>query len=529
MATIDYWAEAPTAREQIALFSPTLDDTISEDDPVRIVDEVLAGCDWSEWEAEYDGKRGQPPIHPRHVAAGILYGLYRGIRSTRKLEEACVYRLDFIWLMEGRKIDHTTFAKFRTRFDKELKGLFRQIGQVAMTLGLIRLGEVAFDGTRVKANNSRYRTRTAKKLQEQLDALDALFEQMMAEMDAGDREAKALFDDEESTTRLPEPLADIDKRRQHVAEALEKVEQADKARRASGQKTPAQLPTTDPDSRVMPNKEGGYAPNYTPTATTDGHCGFIIDADVTDEVNESHLALESVDRIEETFGERPEKFLTDGGNASGAIMQGMQERDVEFYAPAKSNEPQPGNPACREDPTEPVPESEWPNMPRNRQKRLDKSCFVYDSEADQYWCPQGHPMPFEKTKPDTRGGERITRRVYRCSHCKECPLAGECVSPSSKGSRTVTRDGYEEVRHQTATRMASEEAKTLYNRRSHIAETPFGILKSQMGLRQFLLRGLDKVKTEWSWACTGFNLKKLVRAMGVLRAQLTEMAAEPVS
>jgi transposase len=83
MATIDYWAEAPMTREQLTLFSPTLDAMIDPDDQVRLFDEVLASIDWSAWEGTYDGRRGQPPIHPRHVAAALLYGLTRGIRSSR--------------------------------------------------------------------------------------------------------------------------------------------------------------------------------------------------------------------------------------------------------------------------------------------------------------------------------------------------------------------------------------------------------------------------------------------------------------
>lgn len=75
-ATCDYWAECPTSREQIALFSPTLDSVIADDDPVRLFDEILAGMDWSQWESEYHGRLGQPPIHPRYLAAAILYGLY---------------------------------------------------------------------------------------------------------------------------------------------------------------------------------------------------------------------------------------------------------------------------------------------------------------------------------------------------------------------------------------------------------------------------------------------------------------------
>lgn len=531
MATIDYWAEAPMSRGQIALFAPTLDSMIGDDDPVRLFDEVLAGIDWSEWEGEYHGRVGQPPIHPRHVAAGILYGLCRGIRSSRKLEEACCYRLDFIWLLEGRQIDHTTFCKFRTRFAGPLKDLFRQIGRIAMTLGLIRLGEVAFDGTRVKANNSRYATRTAKTLEEKLAALDALFDQMMAETqatDAAEKTQQTLDGQEDSPARLPKPLAELDQRRQQIREALEQAKAADEARRKKGtnpEKRPAQVPTTDRDSRVMPNKEGGYAPNYTPTATTDGHRGFIVDCDVTDEVNEEGLAIPSVDRIEETFGEKPEKFLTDAGNNSGHVQHEMEQLDVEFYAPVESSQPQEGNPAKRDDPTVPVPESEQAKLPRNNRGQLDKSCFVYNAGEDQYYCPQGHPMPFEKTKSDQRGGVRVNLRVYRNPSCAGCPLAKVCLSPKSKHGRTITRDEFEEVRERTVARMGGESARELYNQRPHMAETPFGIIKSVMGLRQFLLRGSEKVKTEWRWTTTAFNLHKLVREIGRLRAEFLKLAS----
>lgn len=524
MATMDYWAEAPRKREQMSLFAPTLDAMISSDDPVRLFDEVLAGIDWTEWEASYHGARGQPPIHPRHVAAGLLYGMCRGIRSSRKLEEACRYRMDFLWLLEHREIDHTTFAKFRTRFAKPLKGLFRQVGQIAMTLGLVRLGEVAFDGTRVKANNSRYKTRTAKTLEEKLQALDALFDQMLAEIEAADAEGQTLPGHEDSPTHLPPPLADVDRRRQQVRAALEKARAADEARRKDGVKNPAQVPTTDPDSRVMPNKEGGYAPNYTPTATTDGACGFIVDCEVVAEVNESSVAVASVDRIEENFGQKPEKVLTDGGNNSGLIIQEMERRGVEFYAPVESSQPQEGNPAKRDDPRQPVPPEQWSKLPRNSKGQLDKSCFLYDAPRDQYYCPQGQVLEFAKSKPDQRGGVRVNQRVYRCQACAGCPLAAACLSPESRNGRTVTRDEFEDARERLAARMATAAAREVYNQRPRIAETTFGILKSVMGLRQFLLRGLDKVKTEWLWACTSFNVAKLVRATARLRAEFNATA-----
>jgi transposase len=526
MATSEYWAEPPLQRERTPLYVPTLDSVIAEDDPVRLVDEVLAQVDWSIWEAEYKHRGyGQPPIHPRVLAAAILYGLIRSIRSSRKLEEACVYRFDFIWLLEGRRPDFTTLSKFRVKFHQPLKDLFRQLGRIALTLGLIRLGDVAFDATRVRAYNSRFKTRTAKTLEEKLRALDELFEHLTAAIHSSDVQQAG----QGSLTHLPEELAQCDERRKQIRALLEQARAADAARKDQGidpQKNPAQVPTSDPDSRVMPNKEGGYAPNYTPTATTDGESGFIVDCDVLARVNESDALAESVDRIQETFGRKPEKILTDAGNSNGQNMAAMQERGIEFYAPAESLQPQPGNPACRDDPQLPVPESEWSKLPRNSQGRLDKSCFVYDAKTDQYYCPQGQPLPYEQTKREWRGEKQYVRRVYRCATCVGCPLANACLAANSQRGRTINRDQHEALHEQTAARMADPAARAIYNQRPKIAETTFGILKSVMGLRQFLLRGLDKVKTEWRWATTAFNLGKLVRYVGRLRARLSLLNAE---
>jgi transposase len=520
MASLEYWAEAPMQRQQMALFAPTLDAMISPDDPVRLVDELLAGLDWSAWEAEYDGKRGQPPIHPRIIAAGMLYGLCRGIRSTRKLQEACCYRLDFLWLVEGRQIDYTTFAKFRTRFGPQLKDVFRQLGRLAMSLGLVRLGEVAFDGTRVKSQNSRYNTKTSKTLAEKLAALDTQFDQMLAEWDACE-EQRRLDEREDSPTQLPAPLADLNERRKKVQAALEKARALEELRRKDGvdpEKNPAQVPMNDPESRVMPNKEGGYAPNYTPTATTDGHAGYVVDCEVLGDVNETPQAVPSVDRIAENFGQNPERFLTDSGNTSGLVQQAMEERGIEFYAPVESQEPQPGSPVLRGDLTQAVSESEWARLPRNSHGQLDRSCFVYVAAEDRYYCPQGQVLEFEENKGDGR-------RSYRCSTCAGCPLRELCVSTQSKAGRTISRDQFTETRERTAERMKTPQAKQIYNQRPKIAETPFAILKSVFRLRQFLLTGLEKVRTEWRWAVTAFNMMKLVRHLARLRAQFSELAA----
>ena len=117
-------------------------------------------------------------------------------------------------------------------------------------------------------------------------------------------------------------------------------------------------------------------------------------------------------------------------------------------------------------------------------------------------------------------------RVYRCAECEGCPLADRCVSAKSRGGRTITRDIYTADRERHAAKMRMPQNRARYGHRVHAGETPFGWLKHVLGLRQFLLRGLEKVRTEWLWACTGYNLRKLIGEVARLRALFARMSIE---
>jgi transposase len=383
MATADYWAEAVIVREQRTLFSPTLDEMIDEDHEVRLLDEALRLMDWTEWECVHKRERGQPPIHPRVIAGLWLYGMMRKMRkmrTSRILEYACRHNIDFIWLAEGHTPDHSKLAEFFTHNKSQLKSLFKQVCRMAMKMGLVRLGTVAFDATRVKSANGRFNTLTAATIEKRLAELDLQIEAMMTEVATAD----AAGGDSGGTT-LPESLASSKQRREKLSEALAAVQTKDDARKKDGvnsEKNPAQLPMNDPESSVMPNKEGGFAPNYTPTCVTDGASGFIIDTNVLGCINETHELLPAVDRVTEMFGEKPETMLTDGGNAAGSVLAGLEQREITAFAPVKSSAPAADSPVLREDLTQPVPEELWPQLKLNDKKRLDKSCFVYDADQD---------------------------------------------------------------------------------------------------------------------------------------------------
>jgi len=522
------WAAAPLDRSQITIYAPTLDDSLAADHPVRLFDEVLRRLDFADWQRMYVLVAGQPPIHPRVMAAGILYGLSLGIRSSRKLEDACGNRLDFIWLMEGRKPDHATFCKFRTQFGRQLKDLFRQIGRIGIELGLITLNQVTLDGTDTHANNSRYQTRRRASLEQKLALLDQQVEQAMTQAQQQDQAEDQLYDADKSPAKLPRELKELKRRQEKLQQAMTKLEQLEQERAGRSDLSPKgpAVPLTDPDSRVLPNKGGGHAPNYTSVLAVDSASGMILDTQVMGGNNEASTVLPAVQHIEENFGKKPQQVAADSGFNTGANLADLQAQGVEPLMPAKQEFKE--NPALRADASQPVAAEQHEALPMNPQNKvLDKAAFIYDQTQDRYFCPMGKPLDYTENKPYQReGGVKGKYRIYQCADCAGCPLAGRCL-PKQVKARRVCRDEYESYREQMARRMKSDEGRQQYRRRSHAAETPFAVLKARMGFRQFLLRGLQKVQQELCWVATAYNVVKLIRLQA--SAALARATAMPAS
>jgi transposase len=526
VTSMSHWAQAPINRTQIALFSPTLDDRLAPDHPVRLFDETLRGIDFGEWESMYVRVAGQPPIHPRLMAAGILYGLSLGIRSSRKLQDACGNRLDFIWLMEGRQPDHATFCKFRTQFELQLKSLFRKIGRIGIELGLVTLNQVTLDGTDPRANNSRYKTGRRAGVEKKLAVLDAQVEQALKQAREQDQAENVLWG-ENSPAQLPRELKDMKRRQEKLKQAMKKLEELERDR--AGRKDlcsrgPA-VPLTDPDSRVLPNKGGGHAPNYTSVLAVDSDSGMIVDSQVLGSNDEASTVLPAVENIERELGARPGQLAADSGFNTGRNLAGLEQKQVESLMPPRQGFDE--NPALRPDPAVPVSPGQWEKLPVNPQNKvLDKAAFIYDGEQDRYFCPMGRTLLYSHDKPYNRDGIKGTYRMYQCTACAcgGCPLAPKCL-PKNATERRISRDEYEAQRERMARRMQSPEGRCQYKRRSHAAETPFAVFKTVMNFRQFLLRGLKKVSIEQRWISIAYNLMKLVRFKAAQLAAAGSLAA----
>ena len=515
------WAEAREQRGQLVLFAERLDDALPAEHAVRLLDEVLQRIDWSAWEAKYHDRLGQPAIHPRVLASVLLYGLLTRIRSSRGLEEALLVRLDFRWLVEGRSIDHTTLSEFRRKHPRELKQLFVQVVQVARDMGVASLTRLGFDGTRIRANNRRSGTRTPAELRAERDELAAKFDEHTRQADAEDARDEELFETG-SAHELPPELRDKERRKKKLDATLQNLQRQEEQE----EKAPKRVPKTDLDARVMPNKDGGYAPNYTPVATVDIESGLIVGEDVLSAINEDHQLIPQIEQVQRDFGVKPQAMLTDGLNGTAANLAACAEREIEIYSPCAVSDPA-QNPALRDDPTQPVAEADWERLPTNNvrvegklQQQLDRSAFVYDEQRDCYWCPLGKPLQYVTTMKEKKGrsGPRIRHRYKAdAAVCASCPLAARCLQKQGT-ARQVHREQHEEHRERHAKKMATKEAQEIYSLRRHPGERPFATIKQQFGFRQFLLRGLERVQTEWRWATTAFNLHRLMSLVTHSRA-----------
>ena len=265
----------------------------------------------------------------------------------------------------------------------------------------------------------------------------------------------------------------------------------------------------DPDSRVLPNKEGGYAPNYTPVLAVDATAGIVVDAVVLGGKNEDVALVPSLERIKETFEQLPQQALADSGFNTGSNLETLEAKQVEGLIPERQSFEE--NPACRPDPTQPVAEADREKLPINPQaKVLDKAAFIYVSQKDCYFCPMGKELVPAGTRSYERENCKGIYRVYRGQECAGCELKSRCV-PGKSEARSIYQDEYDAVRKRAADRLGTEAGKKAYSRRWPVAEGRFGVIKSVMGVRQFLLRGMKKVSMEWNWTAVAYNLKVMVR------------------
>lgn len=501
---------APKApRHQLVLYPQYLDELLPPDAPVRALVALLDEVDWTPWEDAYAGC-GQPPIHPRYLAGAILWGLLNRVRSSRDLERAGFKHLDFLWLLEGFTPDHSTYAAFRIRHAQPIKDLQRFLAETLVRTRPKPLLELILDGTRLRADSDRHGARTAQTLEAVLAELERRYAELVR-TDETPAPRTAPLEGLDAPVDFPDgpvptSVAALERQIETYRKALETARERDRrAREVQGQAArPVRVPVTDSQAQITPNKDGGFAPNYTPMVALEPETGAVVYDDVLEGSDEAGAVAPAVEAARAVTGQTPAAVLADGAFATGEVLGYLDGEDIDAYMPIRSASPD-DNPAVREDPTQPVPEEAKARLPRHG-AHFARSAFVYDPPADEYRCPAGHPM-----KPHKQGRTRTgaPQTTYRCEACPGCPWAKDCIKGKAP-HRTVMRDAHEPLREEATARLKSEAGQAVYKKRAPGVEGVFACIKAVLGIRRFARRGLAKVRCDWTWICAGYNLKKLL-------------------
>ena len=327
----------PYDQDSLLLMPPSLHDWVDPDGLAAFVDDLVDELDLAPFLAAHDEPRGMPPYHPRLMLKVLLYGYATGVRSSRKLEERLAADVNFMFLAGQARPDHKTIAEFRRRHLVTFEGLFLEALRLCQAAGLARLGRVAIDGTKLKANASRHKAMSYGRMAEREAALRAEVQAILAEAEAVDAAEDKLYGDARGD-ELPPELRRRATRLAKIREAKAALEAEARERTGNPDAIPdakAQRNFSDPESRIMLSKPDGWIYGYNPQiAVDDGHQVIVattLSADPTDTAALPAL----VDQIETNTGRRPKKLLADAGYASDDNLAHLAERGIDAYVATK--------------------------------------------------------------------------------------------------------------------------------------------------------------------------------------------------
>jgi transposase len=425
------------------LFPPSVQDFVPAKHVAHFVREtVRTGLDLGAIFACYREDRGYPPYHPAMMVALLLYGYSRGVYSSRQLERACEERVDFMAVTGMSRPDFRTIAEFRRRHLKALGDLFVQVLHLCRKAGLVKLGHVALDGTKIKANASKHKAMSYGRMREAEARLEAEVGAWFARAEAADAEEDRAHGLERGD-ELPDWVADKQQRLERLRQARAALEAEAKAppsdddgpgpstgmmdhgkpKRApdGGPPDRAQRNFTDPDSRIQQTRDG-VIQGYNAQIAVDGAHQIILAHRVQTNAADRGALVPLVEAIRRDLRAKPEELSADAAYCDEANLAFLAKRRIAAYlAPGRARHGA-GDPA---------------------------------------------------------GKRRMRER-----------------------SRVAAM----------ATKLRRAGRRSRYRLRKQIVEPVFGQIKAPRGFRQFLLRGLDKVRAEWAMICTAHNLLKLAKA-----------------
>jgi len=466
-------------RRQMILRAVDVERLIELDHAARAIWELVGRLELSGFTAaieSVEGEAGRPAYDPRLLISLWIYAYSEGVSSAREVARRCEYHPAYQWLTGCEAVNHHSLSDFRVAHQAALDELFAQVLGVLSAEGLITLERVMHDGTKVKAQASGKSFRREPTLRGHLEqarqrvqAMGDPRQEEVSARQAGARERAA----RERVERLERALEEIQKM------------PGDEA----GRRAPKRASETDPEARFMKQSGGGYAPSHNLQISTDAAHTVIVGVSVTQSANDKGQLTPALEEIQRNLGDLPRQVVADAGYTTREAILQMTERQVDFIGSTvevgKRSQPRRGVDAA-----------------------FRAQAFHYAVESDTYCCPADKDL-LRQSVQTTRRGVRYHVYAARTADCRGCALRRQCCGGASPRRILRTQDAAAveafKARMQTAT------AQAIYRLRSAVAEFPNAWLKAKIGLRQFRLRGLKKVRCEALWACLAYNLAQWVR------------------
>jgi transposase len=460
-------------RLQIALLPHCLDDYVTENNPVRVIEAFIDELDLATlgFEGVVPETTGRPAYHPATLLKIYLYGYLNRIPSSRRLERETQRNIELIWLTGRLMPDFKTIADFRKDNGPAIRATCRQFVMLCRRLDLFSEAVIAIDGSRFKAVNTRDKNYTHGAIQRRMEQVEASIARYLSALDTADRQEGEVAG--AKSIRLKDKLARLKQQMQHLRE-MEIAVQAAPDR---------QISLTDPDARAMAtNGKGTGIVGYNVQTAVDAKHHLIVAHEVTNAGSDRTQLSKMAGQAQEATGHEALTVLADRGYFKGEEILACEQAGITPYIP------------------KPLTSG------AKAEGRFGKQDFVYLAEKDEYRCPAGERLTWRFDNVE-RG---LTLRNYWASTCPTCPIKPQCTTGKE---RRVKRWEHEAIIDAMQRRL--DQAPDIMRIRRQTVEHPFGTIKTWMGSTHFLTRTLKRVSTEMSLHVLAYNLKRVIAILGV--------------
>lgn len=460
------------SRTQTTLFPISLDESISTDNIVRIIDLFVSGLKLNDYgfKVAFD-ENGRPAYHPSDLLKLYIYGYMNRIRSSRGLEKESGRNIEVMWLINSLQPDHNTISNFRRDNGKAIKNVFRATVNIAKYFELIGAELIAGDSTKLRAQNSKKNNFNQKKIDRHLEYIEkklAEYNQALAEND----------DDKQKKEEIKKEIKKQNTRKQNYKAIEKQIKETGEP----------QVSTSDPESRQMITRNNITEVAYNVQTTVDAKHNIPFDYKVTN-TNDSKAMGDMLRRATYILNTNTFTALYDKGYHTGSEFDTADELGVNVMVAIPA-----------------IPKSsQAPDTDYNVEN------FIYIQESNTYTCPQGHTLSTNGTWHKTSNGS--TFQQFKTNMCKGCEVRQKCTR-SEKNGKIVQRRKY--AQNITANKERIENNKETYKRRQAIVEHPYGTIKRQWDFSYIMTKKyLHRASADVGLIMTAYNLRRIINILGI--------------